>query len=277
MQKLFKNILLPVRLTRKTNASVEKAIQFANRLQCNLHLIHIMRDHTFPIMHRGLFLLSGGEATIAHRKYKLKELEQKYHQKLDKGLVLFTAFRKEIPEEAIGAYSSIHEIDLILVADEQKKFSFFSNQLNANRLAGKINCPVLTLKSHRVFNSIKIIVLPVGSSLPINKIRVAAYLAKEFGAGIHLITCEKGRLMYDELAYMQKALQILKNNTDLQVVCKTLSGESLGNIALRYAHSINAGLIVVNPRDDSFLPGLLNRVFSRFVYNESKIPVVTVA
>jgi len=68
----------------------------------------------------------------------------------------------------------------------------------------------------------------------------------------------------------------LKDNTDLPVKCKTLSGESLGDIALQYAHEVHAGLILINPGQESFLPGMINRIFSRFVFNESKIPVMMV-
>jgi hypothetical protein len=67
------------------------------------------------------------------------------------------------------------------------------------------------------------------------------------------VTREKNGLMYEELAYMQKALQVLKDNTDLPVKCKTLSGESLGDIALQYAHEVHAGLILINPGQESFL------------------------
>ncbi len=249
MQKLFNNMLVPVILDRRTDATIERAVQFANQLQCHLHLV--------------------GTAPIS-------SLQARYCQVLEKGQVLSVHFDKGDLEEIVASYVATHLIDLVYVAGERKKFPFIGKSLNVNRLAGRTNCPVLSLKSNLVLNGLKIIVVPVGKSIPINKIRVAAYLAKRYKASIHLITREKNGLMFEELAYMQKALQVLKDNTDLPVKCKTLTGESIGNIALQYAQEVKAGLIVVNPGIESFLPGMLNRLFSRFIYNESKIPVLTV-
>jgi nucleotide-binding universal stress UspA family protein len=276
MQKLFNNILVPLSINRKADVAIEKAIQFANHLQCNLHLIGIPSVPSLVQGKQRIFLNRNGTQDVAEKKCKLAELQTKYCQQLDKGLMLSISFEKGEPEAIISTYAALHQIDLVLVVGERKKFPFLQQVINANRLAGKTNCPVLTLKADPVLDGLKIIVMPVGKSLPINKIRVAAYLAKHYDASIHLITREKNLLMYEELAYMQKALQVLKDNTNLPVKCKTLVGESIGNIALQYANEVKAGLILVNPGTESFLPGLLNRLFSRFVFNESNIPVMTV-
>jgi len=277
MQKLFNNILVPLCVNGRSNGAIEKAIQFANQLQCNLHLIGISAGSSFVHGNDRIILNRNGYQGLAEKKFKLAELQTKYCQLLDKGLMLSIYFGKGEPEETISTYAALHHVDLVLMVNDQRRFSFLPPVINANRLAGKTNCPVLTLKSDPILSGLKIIVMPVGKSLPINKIRVAAYLAKHYDASIHLITREKNALMYEELAYMQKALQVLKDNTDLPVKCKTLSGESIGNIALQYAQEVKAGLILVNPGSESSLPGLLNRLFSRFVFNESKIPVMTVA
>jgi len=275
MQKLFNNILVPV-TAGNANHSIEKSIEFANQLQCHVHLVGVDSTPVIPLLKTTWVRRQTRARKTAEQKDRLSSLENKYGNELEKGLRLSTHATNGNAEEALATFISLHEIDLVLIDGERNGFPFLKNSINASRLAARINCPVLYLQSHPALNDLKIIVMPVGRSLPINKIRVAAYLAKLYCASIHLVTREKNGLMYEELAYMQKALQVLKDNTDLPVKCKTLSGESLGDIALQYAHEVHAGLILINPGQESFLPGMINRIFSRFVFNESKIPVMMV-
>jgi hypothetical protein len=276
MQKIFNNVLVPLRINRNTEATIAKAVQFANRMQSNTHLLCVL-----PYQ-RGKFLYTRKRfecieaRVLSMAQQKMQRLRTSFSRKLNDGLKLFLHLEFGNAEEVIAAYTASQQIDLVYVAESRKKFMFGDNTPNASRLASRTNCPVLTLKSHPALQGLKIIVMPVGPSLPVNKIRVAAYLGKRFNASIHLITRERSALLFEELAYMQKALQILRDNTDLPVTCKTMSGESLGDIAIQYANTVNAGLIVVDPGAENSLPGVMNRLFSRFVFNESPVPVITV-
>jgi len=276
MQKLFNNILVPLRINRNTEATIAKAVQFANRMQTDLHLLCVLPYASGKIFRnrKGAESVEGKVYSLAQKK--MEQLRFDFSKKLNDGLKLFLHIEFGEAEEVIAAYAGNEQIDLVYVAESRKRFSFGDNAPNASRLARRINCPVLTLKSHPALQGLKIIVMPVGPSLPVNKIRVAAYLAKKFNASIHLITRERNGLLYEELAYMQKVLQLLRDNTDLCVTCKTMMGESLGDMAIQYANTVHAGLIVVGPGAENSLPGVMNRLFSRFVFNESPVPVITV-
>jgi nucleotide-binding universal stress UspA family protein len=276
MQKLFNNILVPITLDKETKKNVEKAIHFANQLQCNLHLIHVPAS-AFLTLNGALFSQSMKAKAIAEKKKKLSELQSHYCKDMSKPLILSMHVECGAQEEVMAAYVAQHQIDLVFAIGKRRSFSLIRDVFNASVLAAKTECPVLSLQSVPDLLGVRIIVMPVGTSLPITKIRIAAYLAKKYNASIHLVTKEKNALMYEELAYMQKALQVLKDNTDLPVKCKTRVGESLGNIALNYAEEVKADLILVNPGAESFLPGITNRLFARFVFSESRIPVMTVA
>ena len=273
MQKLFNNILVPVIAGNANDTTIEKSIEFANQLQCHVHLVGV---DSIPLLKTPWIRKNRGLRKSVYQSNQLSDLQNKYGKDLEKGLTLSTHTTNGNTEDALASFISLHKIDLVLIDGERNGFPFLKNSINASRLAAQANCPVLYLQSNPALSDLKIIVMPVGRSLPINKIRVAAYLAKLYCASIHLVTREKNGLMYEELAYMQKALQVLKDNTDLPVKCKTLSGESLGDIALQYAHEVHAGLILINPGQESFLSGMINRIFSRFVFNESKIPVMMV-
>jgi nucleotide-binding universal stress UspA family protein len=276
MQKLFNNILVPVTLDSGAGNTIEEAIRFANQFECNLHLVGLSQHSSLGLFGEQIFRLVNETDGSAEIKQKLAALQATYCTKLSKGLLLFVHHEMGEAEEVIANYAALHRVDLVFVVKEKRGFFPKRTRMSVNRLAGKTSCPVLSWRASLGIDGLKIIVMPVGKSLPINKIRVAAYLAKQCHSSIHLVTRERSGLMYEELAYMQKALQVLKDNTDLRVECKTLSGESIANIALEYAHKINAGMIIVNPGAESFLPGMINRFFSRFVSNESRIPVMTV-
>jgi len=272
MQKLFNNILVPIEVDARS--AVEEAIRFANQFHCNLHLVGISKSSLNLGEH--LFRLMNDEDEIPKNKKKLSELQSTYCQKLARGLTLSVYYETGEPEDVIATYAAIHAVDLVFIVKETAGFMKRSS-VNANRLASKTSCPILTFSTKLGIDGLKIIVMPIGNSLPLNKIRVAAYLAKKCHSSIHLVTREKGGLMYEELAYMQKALQVLRDNTDLCVECKTLSGESIANIALQYAQQVNAGMIIVNSGVESSLPGMVNRFFSRFVSNQTRIAVMTIA
>ena len=274
MQKLFNNILVPIEV-EAAGSTVEEAIRFANQFHCNLHLVGISK-HSSRKLVKPIFSLTNEKDKIAKNKERLSDLQARYCQKLVKGLVLSVYFEAGEPENVIATYAAVHGVDLVLVVKDTRGFFIRRNSVNANRLSGKTNCPVLSFNTRLSIDGLKIIVMPVGKSLPINKIRIAAYLAKKCHSSIHLVTRERSGLMYEELAYMQKSLQVLKDNTDLPVECKTLSGESIAIIALQYAHQVNAGMIIVNSGVESFLPGMINRFFSRFLSSQSRIPVMTV-
>jgi len=277
MQKLFNNILVPVSMDSKDTETIEEAIRFANQFQCNLHLVGIAQHFSLGLFGEQIFRFINDEEEQAQAKFRLAELQGKYCQTLTKGLSFSVYSEMGEPEEVIATYVGVHRVDLVFIVNERRSLSWKHMRLNADRLAGKTNCPVLSMTSSLALDGSKIIVMPVGRSLPINKIRVAAYLAKHCHSSIHLVTKERAGLMYEELAYMQKSLQVLKDNTDLPVECKTLSGESISIIAREYARQVNADMIIVNAGSESFVPGMVNRFFSRFFLSESRIPVMTVS
>jgi hypothetical protein len=268
MGKLFVNILLPVNLAADTKQSVARAIEFANALQGNLHLLQRFHSSAFSFKMLNL-------TDTVERDDKLHEFQETYSKNLNKGLVLFTALQNGKIEKAVASYSVNHCIDLVVVDYDYSRNSVFNEYFNISRLANKLDCPVLTLPKSALLN-FKTIVLPIGEELPINKIRIAHYLGKLFNASIHLICLLRDGRMNEGLGNMKKAYQLLKDHTDLAIVCKAVSGESLGKIVWEYAYSINAGLIIVNPRSELLAPGFVNRLFSRSVPNESIIPVMTV-
>ena len=107
----------------------------------------------------------------------------------------------------------------------------------------------------------------------------ATYLAKKYNSRLHLVTLSGSQADPDDdgNTYLLKAYRLIRDNTEVPVECKTLPGENIATITLQYAKDVKADLIVINPGKESLLSGFINRIFSRFLFNESRIPVMTVA
>lgn len=270
MQKIFNHILVPVYFNRKSDAGIEKAVAFANQMECHLHLLYITGTVKYSWLHR---LFSGRRAkTDPAKQVRLFELREKYHKQMKQGLRLFASLQQGSMERSVAEYAQYYNIDMILVSPERGK-----QKLDVSRLAGQTHCPVLSTRFDPDLRNLRIIVLPIGSHLPVNKIRVAIWLAKQFNAAIHLLALEKKGTGEQELSYMKKAFRVLKDNTDLPVVCSKIPGESLATISVEYAYAVKAGLIIVNPGTESVYPISLSRLFSRFMVSDSKVPVITVS
>jgi nucleotide-binding universal stress UspA family protein len=256
MQKLFSNILAPIDPNKQSELAVSRAISLCNKFRCNLHIICIGD----PV---------GAVPFLKHR----------YGEKLLTGLSLFITTQKGNAEQVIVEYAIQHYIDLVVMGSFQKPIlgNLFGT-LSINRLSWKVNQPVLTLKLKQT-DEIRDIVLPVHGCLPIRKITLASYIANQFNAKIHLVGLSRRYedQEIDETLYLSKAFQLLRDNTKLEIVCHTESNVNIADVTLKYAQNIQADLIIVNSGKELLLSGFVNRLFARFIFNESKIPVMTIA
>src|SRR5688500_7235135 len=135
MEKIFNDILLPVDLRRSNEDDVLKAIEFANRLQCNLHLLYIIINKLF----------TASKDWKAKVKKKMFKLQETHVSGLKEGSILFAGVREGDPESVITHYAITNSIDLVLY-HEMHKYSLFNSMVNVRKLAAKINCPILSIK-----------------------------------------------------------------------------------------------------------------------------------
>jgi nucleotide-binding universal stress UspA family protein len=268
MEKLFNNILVPFALWENADGAVQKAIEMANQIQCHVHILLFMHAHI------------GEESSgIAHLK---KTIHKRYQPRLDPSLSLTICSREGTPEKLIVEYYRKHDIDLILLARTAGAFwktGRSSFPVNVNRLIKKVQCPVLNVTIDPAASAIKNIVLPVGNVLPVRKLLFATYLAKLSRSTIHLVSAggKYSGQSGEGMESLQRSYRLLRENTNLPVECRTMPGENLADVALSYAKKIQADLILIGPGKESHLSGFLNALRSRFLFNASLIPVMTVS
>ena len=278
MNKLFNNILVPVEFSKQTSQVVSKAVMIANQFKCDLHLVFVENGGMADADKHLVEVLTEGELT--DYDVKMQELKAGFLPLLEDGLQLLTVMHKGSREQYIISYALQHAIDLIMVEKPRSILPMrFSRSFNINRISKKTGCPVLTVKGTAELEAIRNIVLPVDAHLPLRKVMFASYLAKHFNARIHLIALSEPGDEDDveKKAYLYKTFQLLRENTNLNIECHTIHGGNIADTTLQYATEINADLIVVNPGKEMLLSGFVNRLFARLLFNESRIPVMTVA
>ena len=259
MQKLFNNLLIPVVLNRRAGRIVENAMELANRLECNLHILYTIPSPFFRKWIHG------------RRKRKMSEIQQQMSLRIKPGLLMQAVFTSGNFHEEVKNYVLSHEIDLVSIQNRDELFRLPGYAPDPERLALEADCAVISNEGVAGLGNCDKIILPIGSSVPINGVRVAVYLARQFDATIHLVT---NTHQEDNLASLQRTYQLLKDNTDVPVVCNTFSGSNFRQSVFNYARSVHAGLIVANPAC-RMKKGFFNWVLAR-EYAAGKVAVMTV-
>lgn len=217
MEKVFNNILLPVKFDKHVETVIGKAVDIANKLECNLHVVY-----TFPAP---LFRRTG--SVNAHKKLRIQEFRDKYYPELKDGLLMITSYVTGNREQEIARYALAHEIDMILTRQHYSK---------ADQLASETNCAVFLTNPASNPNKFEKILLPIGCSLPITRIRVALFLAHQLNAPIHLVPLKDSTAIEEKIIYLKKAYQLLKENTDINLICSMspddLTAENKGHASL---------------------------------------------
>jgi Universal stress protein family len=280
MQKLFTKILVPVNFNRNTGLALDKAIQLANHFDCDIHLIHVQAPaSTFPFFYNvffsGSFIPPSSEECIS----QLKELEERYKDKLRYGLFITSAFVTGLWQSVLKQTIIAEHIDLLIIPKNRIKFgTALIQRLDLNRLSQQTQCPVLTVTRSFNVNHLHNIVVPVNDSLPVRKLTIATYLCREAHGNIHLMgggsNTYSGR---EKRRYLIRAYQMLSDYGHIRIHCALPEDYDNPASTLAYARNVKADLIVVNTGKESLLKGWWNKIRGKHLYKESDIPVLTIA
>ncbi len=281
MKKLFTKILVPVNFNRNTALAMQKAVQVANEFQCDVHVLHVQTPFAImPFLYEGYFSTSTYESHAKTAAVKLQQLREIYSIKLNDGLLM--TISQELGDWQTMMKKTIisEHADLVLIPKHPKRFfGALIQKINVNKLIQQTQCPVLTVTRRFNIHHLQNIVVPVGDTLPIRKLTMATYLARQSNGYIHLMG-SSGKNKNEEKRSnwcMTRAYQLLRDYTQVNIHCSiSTDNNSIGGM-LAVAKNVKADLIVVNNGKETQPDGWLNRLLGKYVYKESNIPVLTVA
>ncbi|RYG01105.1 MAG: hypothetical protein EOO02_13460 [Chitinophagaceae bacterium] len=278
MTKLFNHIMVPVDFSDVSELAIEKSIDIANHFKCNIHLVFTETPGLFS-KHSG-HLFSSLSGVPADAEARLVRLQNQYTDQLNQGLSIHSCIRQGNKNRSVIDYARRHRIDLVMVGRGATMVdNMFNRGFNINEITKGVKCPVITIREETGQDAWLNIVLPVCSALPIRKIMFASYLARKYNSRIHLLSIagDENNQDADGNQYLHKSYQLLRENTNIHVECHTMRGHNIAEATMRFAEKINADLIVVNPGKETMLSGVVNKLFKGFLFNESKIPVMTIS
>ncbi|HYC38894.1 MAG TPA: universal stress protein [Chitinophagaceae bacterium] len=276
MVKLFTNILLPVCLNNDIVARTQQAVRLANQFHCNLHLLHFAAPRALEAVRTKVCRALGIRVTKAAIRQKLAMLRLECARELNPGLLFQTDVVTGDPLEGMTEYIQKNGIDLIMVYADIYHLHPDLFRPDSELCQLLPHHAIMSLDQCAAVDQTKNIVVPVGSALEVNKLRFAAYIADQFSATIHLVAIPPGSGSTVNFGYLEKAFRILRENTHLEVICRTLDGSHANRRLINYAESIMGAMVISSTRD---LPGIRKRGFwklRRLLRREAAPPLLAV-
>ncbi len=153
----------------------------------------------------------------------------------------------------------------------------FSRHLSPGLLARSTNGPVLTIKQGTGDGRIRIIVTPIRSFLPEQKLEWAVLLAGKIKAQVHLLAIQQQDSGGGLPQVFLKAYHHMRENLHHPIEFSTITGDDPARATLNYAELVSADMILVNPVTESGVNGFTgSRHISDLLEKNSKIQVLDV-
>ena len=260
----MKNIIVPVDFSDEAQKGIKLALLFAKKQQTKIHLVYVQKkssDYNSP----GYFAEEKGWAEA-----KFKTLIAKYSDYLEnKSELTYIIKSGKIYREVVNQAESYSDGMVVASTHGASGFEEFFIGSNAFKIIEATEKPVMTIRKTKCPADINKIILPLDITIDTRqKVPYAVDLAKLFGAEIHVITVtsSKGKRINDRLgAYARQ----VKNYLDAKKVTnrvKNLYGESISDLIVVYADSVDADLITImkeQPKTINITGNLTQQILNR--------------
>jgi len=276
MSTTLHNILVPVNFSSRDKWSIAKAIELANTLQCNIHLVHVVTSSSIVFKDLAAnFFLYDGTANLSNSRRKLEALRNEYRQHMcGKGKIEISLLKGNAPKQLVH-YIKQFEMDLVVIG--LSRFSLLQRILSSvtiSRLSRETSVPVLAIRSSGLVSHFKKIVLPITGEIPLRRIKMATMLARTFKSTVYLVVLRGNGNVAEQI--LNNTLDVLRSISTIPVQCFWLEGKNLAKSTLDFSKRINADLILANPLKEFHMPGWWSRITRKLLSYGSSIPVITV-
>ena len=279
MQKLFNKILVPVDFSAKSKKAVETACDIAKQYDCNIHLLHVVAISPFAAI-----AMTEGPMAIPYSNIENEALIEKEFKKLINTVKLVNGEEVKIEysilqgtwDEAIIDYANHHDYDLVLVGQKESLLQKRKMIINPDKIASKANIPVITVPSNRRITKLYTIVIPITDFLPVRKLMYGVYIANGFDTTIKLLGIENEKSHEKVKHYLQKAAQLINDNSTIKVTTQTLHSNNVAEAVNQFTRQQPADLVIINPQTQTKMPGFFSSLFGNIIQKYSAPPILTV-
>jgi nucleotide-binding universal stress UspA family protein len=259
-------ILVPTDFSEVCDNAINQACEAAHSLGYSITLLHVLNSDSRTWM-KSEGLDEGG------LEFRLKELAQ---QKQDKyGLEVNILTREGSIFTTIAEVAQDEGASLIYLGTHGKSGMQKLTGSFAIKVVTSSEVPVVVVQKRPFEKGYKDIVLPITSEAgPMEKTRWAAFMAKTFGAKVHIFQVDESESILETVKSLEDFLK--KESVAVKtVVAERSSGFS--KQVLDYATSNNADLILImTSPDKNWTSFLLGTYDEEMIFNTSQIPVMCI-
>lgn len=274
---IMQRILVATDFSGDSINALEHAILWANRLNCHLRLIHVMKNVKFDIP--GLF----SKSDVNNQQELTEMLAKMVHRYKDSYQVkegIFDYYLTEgKPYQQIIAYSVETEAKFIVVGTHGVSgFEEYFLGSNAFRVVSKSPIPVLTIR-HGFPRVVPLkIVLPIDiTNQSRQKVPFVAELAQAFGSVVHIVgvrETDTTEVVYRVAQYVTQVEDFMKLR-DIPYVSTIVNGGNITQLTIQYAKMIDADLISIMTEQTERPENLWMGPYAEQMVNNSPIPVLS--
>ncbi len=266
------NILVPVDFTSKNKWAITKAIEMANQMDCNIHLVNIVRPNLFSS-----FTPYESRVDRMNSYDQLKNLAVSYSSQVCGNGKIEISLVEGSPVNKLAEYVQNYNMDMVVMGlSGSNLIQRLISSSSINKLARKTNVPVLAVGSKGLIHHFKKIILPLYDELSLSRIRMATTLAKSFKSTLYMITIRQGNNTPEKI--LNEGLDIVQSVSKIPVHGVILEGDNLAKTTIDFAKRINGDLIVINkPIKEQKVPDWWNNLYNKILSYGSEIPVMTMS
>ena len=271
----MKEIIVAIDFSKGSLHALQYAIHFANTAKCNVMMVyvdcHSVQDVTFSPE-------SGEMRDEVLRNFE--ELVASVRPGLTGGKLSYKIRKGKVCQE-LASQAKLNKADLILSGTHGiSGFEEFWIGSNAFRTVSCAPCPVITIRSNfDVSRSVRNIVIPIDHTADtIQKVPLAATLAKLFNAEIHILALHSSQLKSLQTKIETTVVKVEKYLSQCGVVCVSnfRFADNLTNTTLEFAAETDADLIIIMTEQESSDANVLLGQFAQQMVNFSPVPIMSV-
>lgn len=279
MEKIIKNILVPINFSNSSDKALQIAIAMCKRHNASLHLLKTNKVNNFPYPSGKSALLIG--IRLESKVAELKSIEtnsiqiEENHQIKCFYHLVDGDFSKTVAETADDFHC-----DLIIL---EKKFKPARFNLQSNKEFCKIiknsPCAVMTVSANCQHENFKSILFPVWVNRSIiTKLQAASPIIKKNESKIVLLGSVKSQNDKKEVNMIGKLMCSVRSLISLTT--KNIENEieyapSTAQSILRKAIEHKSDLIVLSANENSGFRSLFEESYNRFIIDHSIVPVLS--
>ncbi|HEX7411432.1 MAG TPA: universal stress protein [Bacteroidales bacterium] len=271
----MKEIIVAIDFSKGSLRALQYAIHFANKAKCNVMMVYIESHSGQDVA----FSPESGEMRDELLR-NFEELVASVRADLTGGKLTYKIRKGKVYQE-LAAQARLNKADLIISGTHGVSgFEEFWIGSNAFRIVSCAPCPVITVRSsYNVTRLINNIVIPIDHTADtLQKLPLAATLAKLFNAQIHILALHSSRLKSLQTKIETTVVKVEKylSNCGVAFNSEFRFAENLTNTTLEFATEADADLIIIMTEQESSDANILLGQFAQQMVNFSPVPIMSV-